>query len=317
MNLVRLPYSMANKKAPAKGNKRSVTKKQHTPDYYPVQRKIALGADGSTLTGNRLVDAGKLLSVQNRRLYRQGMKYELKIDLDVDITAVPNVQVEVFALADNWDTQRAWALAKATYDRAYADEQNNTAAQLARWRDFRVQSGVTGIVELDPVVYNDSLAFGVLNAGEHAFSSVDVGGTETFFGWGAASASRLDILDEWIRAGSVGSDPSTGPTTAPYDGVNSDNMSNIEMQNLSTDGNLPPYATTADGENWLKVCSLQMLKATGTGEGLQRLSTGYFSAPCGLVALRITGSNLPNGSILMTAKAGDYKGVMAHRMAQE
>ena len=46
------------KKAPAKR-----TKKQHTPDYYPVQRKIPLGVDGSLLTGTCVGHAGNLLSI--------------------------------------------------------------------------------------------------------------------------------------------------------------------------------------------------------------------------------------------------------------
>ena len=50
-----------------------------------------------------------------------------------------------------------------------------------------------------------------------------------------------------------------------------------------------------------------------------RLSTGYFDAPCGLIALRVEGgpdvSKIAN-SIIFEVQSGDYKGVRAHNMAR-
>ena len=150
------------------GRKKSVTKKQHTADYYPIQRNIALGLDGGTLIGTTTVDAGKVLSIVNRRLYRYGKLYNLKIDLDVDVGVGVDTEVEVYALANIWDIQRAYALAKKTYDEAYADERSLGSGQIARWSDFRIATGVDGANELDPVTFDrDSLALTVKNDGEH------------------------------------------------------------------------------------------------------------------------------------------------------
>jgi hypothetical protein len=66
---------MATKKSMSKTTKKpkkTVSKKQHSPDYYPIQRNIALGRDGGNLSGTTTVDAGKVLSIVNRRLYRYG-----------------------------------------------------------------------------------------------------------------------------------------------------------------------------------------------------------------------------------------------------
>lgn len=297
------------KKAPA----RKTAKKQHSPDYYPLLKRINLGVDSSNLNGNVVCDTGKLLSISNRRLYRYGMKYEVKVDLDMSLVGSDS-SVDVYCLANNWDVQRAFALAKKVYDEAYADEREMGTSNTARWGDFRIRDGVSSASSADPCTYdNASLALGVQNAGEHEASSVDVGGTEKFFTWGNASASQIDIMNEWIQAGSVSTDPSVISTNAPYEGVNSDQLSNLEQEHLAQHGNNPPYGTTADSDTLVKVATLQYRPGPN---GMQRLSTGYFHAPCGLVILK-TNVPLSNGSVILEAKSGDYKGVAASKMCQE
>lgn len=298
-------------------SKKTSTKKQHTPDYYPVQREIPLGVFDSAISSTTVGDAGRLLSIANRRLMRYGMNYQIKIDLDPINTIATAYQVEVFALTNNWDVQRAFALAKATFDEAHADELKASGeGQAARWLDFRVAHDVTGGVELNPVRYDQqTLAAIVTNDGEHVDSTVDDGGTEKRFSWGLATgASTLSVLGEWQHAGRTATDQNLVSTNAPYGGVNSDTMSDIEMTNLGSDGNQPPYSQTSYADLFTKVGTLRYQPGP---DGMQRLSTGYFDAPCGLFVLKTTAAgNLPNGIISMTAKAGDYKGVSAQKMCQ-
>ena len=49
--------------------------------------------------------------------------------------------------------------------------------------------------------------------------------------------------------------------------------------------------------------------------GRQRLSTGFFAAPMGKIALRGVGF-LDVADITVTVKGGDYKGVMSHSMLE-
>lgn len=306
--------AMATKKAPAKGNKRSVTKKQHSADYYPIQRNIALGVDGGTFNGTTVGDAGKILSITNRRLYRYGKMYSLKIDLDVDVTVGADTEVEVYALANIWDIQRAYALAKKTFDEAYADERALGKGQIARWSDFRITHGVNSASDLDPVTFDrDTLALTVQNEGEHAASVVDVGGTVKSFTWGGSSASVLSVLEEWDKAGNVSNDPQSFSTTAPYAAVNSDDLNSNEMEALAVRGDNPPYAQSTSGDIYVRVATLYYRPGA---TGMSRLSTGFFDAPCGTFVLK-TNNALANGSVRLTAKSGDYKGVMALDMAQE
>ena len=297
-----------------RGGKKTNGKKQHTPDYYPVQRKIPLGVFDSAISATTVGDAGRLLSIANRRLMRYGMKYQIKIDLEPNsIGLAQPFAVDVYALMNNWDVQRSFALAKKTWQEAHADEMKS-ASQVSRWLDFRVREGVDGAATLSPVRYNqDSLAAIVTNDGEHAPSSVDVGGTEKFFTWGSPSVTELSVLDEWQHYGRTSNDPSSASSNAPYDGVNSDTNSNIEQINVVNDGNAPPYSSFSFGDYLVKVATIRYEK----GDALQRLSTGYFDAPCGLFVLKHNlGGNLSNGVIHMTAKSGDYKGVDAKSMCQ-
>ena len=305
---------MAKKASSAK------TKKQHTPDYYPIVRTIPLGVDGGTLSGTTVADCGKLLSIANRRLYRQGKMYHAKIDLDVDFTVDADIEFEVYALVNNWDIQRAYALARATYDRAMQDEAGVLRNNVARWSDFRVNHGVTGASDLDPVYFElGSLAATIQNHGEHELSEVDVGGTSTTFAWASGIANSLDMIAEWQKAGQVSQTPSGGSSSAAYDGVNSDDLSNTEMVDLREKGDLPPYKQTSSAQVWVRVGTLYYRPAATPTvmAGMTRTSTGFFEAPCGLIALKSTGADLSNGSVRLTVKSGDYKGVSAHAMCQE
>lgn len=290
------------------------TKKQHTPDYYPVQRTIPLSgttaANGKLVTGVMTADAGRLLSQSNRRMYRYGMKYRMKLDIDVPAAVDVPFDIEVFALRNNWDTQRAFALAKKHYDEAIADELNST--ENARWLDFRVFHGTAG-VDLHPVVVdNSTLSTNVPADGEHALSLVDKGGVGHNFTWGAASSTRIDIKNEWIQSGRVSDDPSTPITSAPYDGLNADRMSDIEQTGIQERGNKPPYNETSQNDLLVQIGTLRYEPGT---VGLQKLSTGFFDAPCGLFVIKVTsGINLPAGAVHFTAQSGDYKGVHAEGM---
>jgi hypothetical protein len=295
--------------------KKTAPKKQHTPDYYPVVRETYLGDDvNGAFTGTHAGDAGQILSIVNRRLYRYGKLYQVKLDLDIPSTFAADAVVEVYALRNNWDTQRAFALAKSVFDEAYADELKIGTGNLARWRDFRIANGVSGAGIIDPVNYDSAtLAIGVENLGEHALSSVDKAGVETFFTWGNANATTLSVPAEWTSAGRTASDPNIISTSAPYDGVNTDQLSDIEQEHLGDLGNNPPYSATSANDLMTKVATLYFRPGA---IGLSKLSTGYFDAPCGLFIVKVN-TSLPNGYLKFSAKAGDYKGVHALSMCQE
>ena len=121
MNIGSLDHPMAKKKS----------------RHYPVVTKSPLSNGAAA---NTLVDTARCLSVMNRRLYRFGRNYEVKIDLRNDHVG----QVQVFALRDDWAVQKAFQMAYQEYlDNTMQERENLSSNMIARWEDFRVRDGLT------------------------------------------------------------------------------------------------------------------------------------------------------------------------------
>ena len=284
-------------------------------EYFPVERKIPLGSNVGPASQVGLVDGGRVLSEQNHRLYRYGKRYEMKIDADISLLA-PGNTITVWALADTWTVQKAFEEAKRVFEDAYQVERENLSKTArARWFDFRATIGVTGDIMV-PVVSNDPITGGLtyLNNGEFVNSIVeDQNGVTRTFSWDAATtASAYSIPAEYDLASNSPQTPTYPTGAGPYDDLRAD-ASTVEMAALQDDGNRPPYDRLNTPPVWIKIATLQL----SSTEGAQRISTGFFPAPCGQVVLQLTGGlSTTNISNLVSCefKAGDYKGVKAHNM---
>jgi len=290
-------------------------RKKKPLDYFPVQRKIPLGNDRGPATQVGLVDAGRILSIRNRRLYRYGKMYDMKIDADVTALDGGNT-ITVWALSNTWAVQKAFEEAKRVFMESYQEERDNLSRSArARWFDFRATIGVTGDIMV-PVVSTDPITGGLtfLDVGEFAESIVeDQNGLTKTFSWNPSSgATAYSIPAEYDLAANTSVTPTFPTGSGPYDNLLAD-TSQIEMDALQDDGNNPPYDKYTTGPVWVKIGTLQ-LSAT---DGAQRISTGFFSAPCGQVVLQMSGglttSNISN-LVSCEFKSGDYKGVKAHNM---
>ena len=82
------------------------------------------------------------------------------------------------------------------------------------------------------------------------------------------------------------------------------------VTNLQGQGNQPPYSNPAFAQNiWVKVATL-----VNNSTGSQRLSTGFFEAPCGFVWVKAPSATFPDGFMSCEIKSGKYKGVHALSM---
>jgi len=260
------------------------------------------------------VNIEQFLSKVNRRLYRQSRMYNVKLDIDSNAAQTYNV----FVLNDSWMTLQALRLAYNKYEENAASEKEDLKkSQVARWEDFRTQSG-TGYQSVNPVQFDISTGFAPtptqLATGEFTLTLVvDADGTARTFTWGAPSSTRYGVLDEYDKAGNANPSPNTSTGDMPYDDLMADD-SGFMASSLQTSGNLPPY--DKDGVNtdkkWVKVATL----AAGAA---QRLSTGFFKAPCGFVLITAGAAGtepVDASTIEWTVKAGDYKGVHAPTMLE-
>ncbi len=289
-------------------------KKRKPLGYLPVQRKIQLSVSGSPSTTSGQFDTGRILSQINHRLYRYGKRYTQKVDIDPAALNANN-SIDVWALMDTWFVQKAFEEGKVVFDRAYTDERENLSkAARARWFDFRCQSGLTSS-DLYPVVdANPSTGTTALIVdGEFNNSIVeDAAGVTRAFSWaGATTGSTYSLIAEYDLAGNTNTSPPVTTGAGPYDDLEAD-ASAVEMEALQARGNAPPYAASAFPSIWVKIATLSVGAA-----GNQKLSTGYFDAPCGLVYVSVTGGQTLDSlgnSLSVTVQSGDYKGVKAHNM---
>jgi hypothetical protein len=288
-------------------------KKRKPLDYLPVQRKIQLSVSGSPSAQDGQFDTGRILSQLNHRLYRYGKRYTQKIDVE-PAGLNPGSSIEVWALMDTWFVQKAFEEGKVVFDRAYTDERENLSKDArARWFDFRCQSGLTA-TDLYPVVDADpsTAPAAVIVAGEFNTSIVeDAAGVTKSFSWRAATTSNTySLIAEYDLAGNTNVSPSTTTGAGPYDDLEAD-ASAVEMEALQARGNSPPYDATAYPSIWVKIATLSV-----GAPGNQKVSTGYFDAPCGLTYVKVAGQTLDSlsNSLSVTVQSGDYKGVRAHNM---
>ena len=283
---------------------------------YPIVRDFNVGIDvgPAPLVGRVNVEAS--LSQLNRRLYRQGRVYSVKVDLQSGLTA--NTQYTVYALANTWMLKKAWQAAFENYLNQTKEERATFKGKLARWNDFRLSmaSAFTGAGGMNAGLVDPTGAEVAVATGESYISKIaDDAGTTRFYGiGGSAGGTTFDILAEFERLGAAQAEPSSTETAVAYGATDTD-LQDEEIDDVTDQGNLPPYAINGshDASPWRKI---GVLHSDTSG---QRLSTGYFDAPLGIV---IIVSNNPTPHKLFSqgtelsveVKAGDYKGVHSTAM---
>jgi hypothetical protein len=284
-------------------------------NHYPVIRKFSVINNTGAPQTNGIVDVAQEMSKINHRLMRQSRMYEVSVTVDANVA--DGTTIDIYALADSWWTMKSLQMAKSAWDASNAEEKTMLNGKTARWNDFRVKPGLsatggggTGFDSLTAVQFeNSTLSQIPFTAGEFELSTVvdQAGATRTFSWSSGVSATQYFIYDEYSKSSNTSTDPTT-PAIGPYSGL-LPNLDTGAAAALQDQGNNPPYNATGYGSGiWVKVGTLQLFA------GRQRLSTGFFMAPCGFVAL--TGVGGLGADIQIECKRGDYKGVHAPSMLE-
>lgn len=300
--------------------------------YFPTQRTIRLFEKDNAVADRRLVEANRLLTIANRRLYRQSYVYPMKVDIDA-ASAEATAGVEVYVLRDSWDLHGAYRYAMEQFYNANKEELQRPGAA-GRWLDFRVQTSnfnpaaggelvIPGLTSLTSGAIPPVATAGQSSNDFDYSTVVDAdGNTKAFTLDVTSTATRYGIIKEWQTKDQVDADPQGSSTTMSYDGINADeDGENYTI--LRSNGAAVPYSSTMDLSIWTKVCTLQADSAS------QKLSSGFFDAPLGIVMLQSTSfvnatTGVPPGdpprpvrelAVTVSFQKGDYKGVKAHRYA--
>jgi len=290
--------------SPKKKTKKATS--SSTKKYYPVQNqgvaRLSSGATSGMIFGNRL------MSRWNKRLYRQSRFYQMKIDLDV--READNGPIVVYALRNTWGNHKAYQMAYQEYLDSTAEERSRIGKdQVSRWQDFTVQSGSTA-GEMLGRIYDETGVEGVLSVGEFSDTLVeDKNGNTMRFTWGTdVPGTHYGIRAQYELKANTDDSPVTNGEDVPYAQQSSD-TSNVEVDQLRNRGNDAPYHADVFGDAWTIVAVLSRVA------GQQKMSTGYFTAPCGLVLL--TGLDpVTRTPVIVDFKMGDYKGIKAPSMLE-
>ena len=259
------------------------------------------------------------LSRINHRLYRQSRNYVMKVDIDSNLPA--GSVIDVYALQDTWMAQKAYKLAYEIFLETSKEEMEIMTTQ-GRWYDFRVANGLTfdpTSSESYPTLYDlpDASSLAVYSGTiDYNYTEVaDATGTANTFRWSGTGTNTFNIIDEYDRTGNTDSTPSNPSNEVAYDGL-TDEVDDSQVSHLASDGDIPPYnRNVIENSVWVHVGQLHVDPSGARA----RLSTGYFTAPCGIYVLAMSGGltgTSANGKITVTAKGGDYKGVHATSMLE-
>lgn len=289
-----------------------MAKKSTGKPAYPIQRSFPMVLGGSP-DANALLRVDHVLSSMNHRLYRQSRKYHVKLDIDPSVA--DDTVVEVYALCDTWWLNKAYQLAYETFLENSKEERAASKTSVARWNDFRVDHGLGNTFQKELQASGKTDPTGTPSAystGEYVASKVHTAaGTSTSFVFTGSLSNTWNIIDQYDVAGNTNTEPTTPSSVVPYSGLEQE-ISSGQMDHMQDDGNNPPYSRTGlNNAVWIKVATLNRSASGGT----QRLSTGFFTAPAGLVCLVSNTTFRPDATILnLEVKAGDYKGVAGTTM---
>lgn len=295
---------MASKKT---GSSRKKTAAKKKTSHYPVVRgaqlEISTGLPGTL--SQKVVYVDRELSKMNRRLYRHARNYQVKVDLHPDATG----KYQVFALRDDWAVSKGLQMAYQMYLETTSEERAVTNS--ARWEDFRTELGISA--DQFVATFHDGISTQPLITGEFELSRVqDDAGVDRTFTWDdTPTATQFGILTEYDKAGNAERTPTNATGDVPYRVLN-DELRQQTAADLQNKGNSPPYDTFGvnAGGPFVNVGNL------GAFAGSQRLSTGFFNAPCGFVLIVAPAASDQGTSVMFEVKAGDYKGVHAPSMLE-
>lgn len=272
------------------------------------------------VTGDSYVSISDTMSKINHRLYRMTRKYWVDVKLHN-----PNVTTgaDVYVLNNTWMLQKAVAYARTAYEKAVKEEKKLLGKQLARWHDFRLNlnpsdgAGALSFTQLSPVIFNmDTGAPTTMTSGDFGLSVARDEDTNQSYAFGLwESGTQFNILKEYEKSGSTEDSPDDIETSAPYDAIDDEAQTSTFIE-LQQQGNEPPY--NKDNMN-----DLQLFRHVGTifstadggtnAVGVQKLSTGTFCAPLGLVVIRPHDGNPP--MVCLHMKKGKYKGLASEAMS--
>lgn len=274
----------------------------------------ANSAGGTIAMGTYYVDAAKLLSEVNHRLYRQASKiYCLRVGFDD--TADREMVVE--ALPNAWQMRKGMVLARKHYNKARAG-----SGPRGRWNDFRINydqaqylSGqkfvkangltLTGSENLISMVAGDSGTSEGSSPEVYQFHGLEA---TTFTNVGSATGS-FGVVDEYTQMEDAEQDtPPDSGTRNAYDHLADDSQRQIANAEIQVeDGDNPPYNPTD-----LQIQEQKFHHKQLAADSVRGAMTPWIFAPGGLIKCAVGGDG--SVKLVLEVMSGPTKGVLCENV---
>jgi len=297
-----------------------------------TQRSLPLVAENASVQEfHYRVDKG--LSQMNKKLYRQGMNYHCRVQLNSDGIST-NTEYKIYTLPKDHRTIGAMRMARSIYNAAVKDELQIRPEVKTAWTDFKIRlqnlegthtNGMMTNQARTAFKANDglTLAHGESTSDSYQDSQItDSLGVQRYFAMateGTGANSAWNIWTEYRNYLLNRADPDSAAEIPAYGDASA---VLTEMAELADKGDEPPYA-------WNQTYSRD--GAAGTAQKLILVQAGTLSAgisdrqqgrqfidleaPLGLIfidANQDIDQTFPELTIV--AKPGNYKGVKADKL---
>lgn len=282
------------------------------------------------------VDIARLLSLANRKSYRQGMSYDVASIVFHDSDS-SETYIKVCTAPNTWATQAAWQVGFRHWLAQQRSAADTVQAGFGPWFDFKVYINYAMIADVDKPTLIDS-EDNTFTGGEWVYSkylvpedgssdpdtaSIGLMGDHngTPFGGDMTYASLLEALENTINT------PQEDPDLPMHDtlwAALSTDQADMEvvkeiLEDFEADNDLPPYSPTVipgagaagagrPSDPWIaRECCIQ-------GGAHHMAAVGGFTAPCGLLVFETQQDDDDTIGVTLELMPGEYKGVSARPM---
>jgi len=300
------------------------------------------------------IDLARLLSLINRRLYRQGLVYHVA-NVSVHDSAA-DVEARFCTIPNTWYARRAWFECFKAWkkQRAQALDSNPAgASQTGKWSDFKVYMNQDHIndddwprpVDCEADAVGDSewnysdvatvvsgtehTSVAIKMMGEHDLGSTISDETTAYDSSYSGTIGAIHALNQlWTEPQEEPESPGT-VSTSPLLGMNllsmgaDANLDNI-LDDIETENDTAPYGVAFPGRNSIMEdpWTVREVEIDGGGSSGQKMGyVGGFPVPLGLLCIETKGNGDYSGQgnqniigICIEMVPGTYQGVAAHEM---
>lgn len=310
----------------------------------PAEKEFLIEIPGAGING--YVDTAQILSVINRKAYRQGFQYVIQnIELISDATGT----LYVYRLPHTWVCANAWVKAFKNWKDQQRDAMRESGSESmeAKYNDFKVfltmlhaEAGIAAnlwpvgylteaqAVAVDPsAVYDwEAAEFIVPNDGVPGVTG-EYTGHMTGPDSAIVDSKSLVVAYAQSRSRPTATDPNT--VNPPTDGGLYQDMEDVGdelpevMENVRFGNNQPPYFVGDQsvfefypgGEEDHGSLAIEAILSSASSSYMGRTQAGSFLADCGLIWLWSQGFDGGTSTHLkITVAPGEYHGVMARPM---